>query len=44
MWMPQGVIESKLNAAVSKEPGEGVTASNWSTILKLKEMTENAGG
>jgi uncharacterized protein (DUF1697 family) len=40
MWVPQGVIESKLNAAVSKALGDGVTARNWSTILKLKEMTE----
>ncbi len=38
MWMPQGVIESKLNAAVSKALGDGVTARNWSTMLKLMEM------
>ena len=40
MWMPQGVIQSKLNAAVSKALGGGVTARNWSTMLKLKEMTK----
>jgi uncharacterized protein (DUF1697 family) len=40
MWMPRGVIDSKLNAAVSKALGDGVTARNWSTMLKLKEMTE----
>ena len=40
MWMPQGVIESKLNAAVSKALGEGITSRNWSTMLKLNEMTE----
>jgi uncharacterized protein (DUF1697 family) len=40
LWIPQGVIESKLNAAVSKALGEGVTSRNWATMLKLKEMTE----
>lgn len=40
MWMPQGVIKSKLNAAVSKALRHGVTSRNWATMLKLKEMTE----
>ncbi|MGA2640017.1 MAG: DUF1697 domain-containing protein [Spirochaetia bacterium] len=40
MWMPQGVIASKLNAAVSKALGDRVTSRNWATMLKLKEMTE----
>ena len=40
MWMPDGVIKSKLNAAVSRVLGDGVTARNWSTMLKLREMTE----
>jgi uncharacterized protein (DUF1697 family) len=44
MWMPQGVIESKLNAAVSKAMGGRVTSRNWATMLKLKEMTEEGGG
>jgi len=44
MWMPRGVIQSKLNAAVSKALKDGVTARNWSTMLKLKELTEEAGG
>jgi uncharacterized protein (DUF1697 family) len=44
MWIPQGVIESKLNAAVSKALGDGVTARNWATMLKLKEMTEQGDG
>jgi uncharacterized protein (DUF1697 family) len=39
MWMPRGVIESKLNTAVGKALGDGVTARNWATILKLLEMT-----
>ena len=40
MWMPQGVIQSRLNAAVSRALKDGVTARNWATMLKLKEMTE----
>jgi uncharacterized protein (DUF1697 family) len=44
MWIPDGVIESKLNAAVTKVLRNGVTARNWSTMLKLKEMTEEGGG
>jgi uncharacterized protein (DUF1697 family) len=43
MWMPQGVIKSKLNAAVSKALGDRVTSRNWTTMLKLKEMTERKG-
>ncbi len=40
MWMPRGVIESKLNQAVAKALGDGVTARNWATVLKLKEVAE----
>ena len=40
MWIPSGVIESKLNAAVSKVLEDGVTARNWSTMSKLKVMME----
>lgn len=39
MWMPQGVIRSKLNAAISRTLGEAVTSRNWATMLKLVEMT-----
>ncbi len=39
MWMPRGVIESKLNVAVNKALGNRVTARNWSTMVKLEEMT-----
>ncbi len=38
MWMPKGVIESRLNQAVGKALGDGVTARNWATMLKLNEM------
>jgi uncharacterized protein (DUF1697 family) len=40
LWLPRGVIESKLDAAVSKALGDHVTARNWSTMLKLEEMTK----
>ncbi|MGO9411240.1 MAG: DUF1697 domain-containing protein [Spirochaetia bacterium] len=41
MWMPKGVIESKLNAAVSKALGDSATTRTWTTMAKLREM---AGG
>ena len=44
MWMPQGVIKSRLNAAVSKALGDGLTSRNWATMLKLKEMAETRRG
>lgn len=40
MWLPEGVIKSKLNAAVAKALGDGVTSRNWATMLKLNEMTD----
>jgi uncharacterized protein (DUF1697 family) len=42
MWLPRGVAESKLNLAVSKALGVGVTTRNWSTMLKLTEMMADA--
>ncbi len=44
MWMPEGVIGSKVNGAAGKALGEGITSRNWATILKLKEMVEKTGG
>jgi uncharacterized protein (DUF1697 family) len=44
MWMPQGVVASRLNAAVSKALGDRVTSRNWATMLKLREMTGEGGG
>jgi uncharacterized protein (DUF1697 family) len=43
MWMPQGVIRSRLNAAVSRALGDKVTSRNWATVVKLAEMTREAG-
>jgi uncharacterized protein (DUF1697 family) len=42
MWMPRGVIESRLNPAVAKALADRVTARNWATMLKLRAMTEDA--
>ena len=42
MWMPLGVIESKLNQTVGRALGDRVTARNWATMLKLNEMVEQA--
>ena len=38
MWMPDGVIKSRVNAAVAKALGEGITSRNWATMVKLLEM------
>jgi len=38
LWCAQGVIASKLNEAVNRLLGEGVTSRNWATILKLRDM------
>jgi uncharacterized protein (DUF1697 family) len=43
MWMPDGVIASKLNAAVSKAIGEEITSRNWATMIKLNAMAEGLG-
>jgi uncharacterized protein (DUF1697 family) len=43
MWVPQGVIESKLNAAVARVLRDGVTARTWATMLKLRAMAESSG-
>jgi len=38
LWCARGVIASKLNEAVNRLLGEGVTSRNWATILKLRDM------
>lgn len=43
LWCKEGLIASKLNAAVNKTLGEEVTSRNWATILKLQEMMQAAG-
>ena len=38
LWCAEGVIASRLNEAVNRLLGDGVTSRNWATILKLREM------
>jgi uncharacterized protein (DUF1697 family) len=42
IWCPEGVIESRLAKAVDKALGDGVTARNWSTMLKLHALCSPA--
>ena len=39
-WCPRGLTESRLSAAVGKALGDGVTARNWATMMKLHALTE----
>jgi len=34
-WLPEGIIDSKIFAALSKRPSKNVTTRNWATVLKL---------
>jgi uncharacterized protein (DUF1697 family) len=38
LWCPSGVLESKLNAALTPLLGDRVTTRNWRTMLKLREL------
>ena len=40
MWCPDGVIASRLSAAVGRLLGDAVTARNWATMTKLHAITE----
>ena len=35
LWIPDGVIESRLNAAVTRALDKAVTARNWKTVVKI---------
>lgn len=39
LWMPDGVIESRLAKALEKSLGDRCTSRNWSTILKLAALS-----
>lgn len=41
MWMPEGVIKSRVNAAVGKALGDGITSRNWSTMAKLLALARS---
>lgn len=38
LWCPNGVLESRLTAAVAKLLGDGVTTRNWATMQKLHSL------
>jgi uncharacterized protein (DUF1697 family) len=38
LWMPAGVIDSRVAKALEKSIGSAVTSRNWSTILKLEAL------
>ena len=40
-WLPDGVIDSKIFAALSRKPSGDVTTRNWATVLKIYAL---AGG
>ena len=39
VWCPDGLLESKAQAALAKALGDLVTTRNWATVLKLEVMT-----
>lgn len=42
LWLPTGVIESKVAKALDRELGERVTSRNWATMLKLQALATSA--
>src|SRR5262245_11897777 len=38
LWMPDGVIESRVAKALDKSLGDAVTSRNWTTVLKLASL------
>ena len=39
MWCADGLLESKLAAALGRALGDGATSRNWATVLKLHALT-----
>jgi uncharacterized protein (DUF1697 family) len=42
LWVPQGMLESRLVAAVNRALGDGATTRNWSTVQKLHALATGA--
>jgi uncharacterized protein (DUF1697 family) len=42
LWCPEGIIVSELSKAVNRALGDSVTSRNWSTMLKLKALLDDA--
>jgi uncharacterized protein (DUF1697 family) len=40
LWCPEGILKTPVGAAVYRALGDGVTARNWATVLKLAALTE----
>jgi uncharacterized protein (DUF1697 family) len=40
LWCPQGMLESRLAAAVSRLLGDAATTRNWATVTKLHALVE----
>jgi uncharacterized protein (DUF1697 family) len=40
LWCPEGIARSPLALAFERATGDGFTARNWSTVLKLQALTE----
>jgi uncharacterized protein (DUF1697 family) len=38
LWMPDGVLQSRLAKALDKSLGDAVTSRNWTTVLKLAAL------
>jgi uncharacterized protein (DUF1697 family) len=43
VWCPEGLLASKLSAAVGKALGDAVTTRNWATLTKLHALAQSQG-
>ena len=42
VWCPEGILDSKAAATLGKQLGDGTTSRNWSTVLKLHALCQEA--
>lgn len=42
LWIPAGIMESRVARAVDRVMGERVTSRNWATMLKLQALAASA--
>jgi uncharacterized protein (DUF1697 family) len=40
LWCPDGIARSPLALSLARATGDGFTARNWATVLKLQALTE----
>ncbi|MDQ2929609.1 MAG: DUF1697 domain-containing protein [Gemmatimonadota bacterium] len=38
LWCPNGILESRIVAAIAKQLGDGATSRNWATMKKLQAL------